>query len=315
MNANDLIECYVADVAARLPRKQRNDVAFELRALLHEELQSRADSAGRGADAAMATDFLRSFGPPDSVAARYRPTFTVIDPADGPAFVRATAIGLAIIWGLGLVSCLLQPIESGTDLLRAIGQWWGATVLPSPWWPGVLVVGFGLASWIKRRWPHTTEWKPRAADRIVGGRMALGMALAGVLVGLIAIVNPSWVLHAMFGGRAAPAAYEALTYAETFRHRQAPWLLILISTNVPLFVTVIVMGRWSPLMRRIQLALGLMTCAVMIWTVLDGPIFIAPSSDRTVKAIMVLIVAFLLISWGVKRHRSVQPKPIARLRT
>ena len=31
MNANDVIESYVTDVAEKLPRKQRNDVAFELR--------------------------------------------------------------------------------------------------------------------------------------------------------------------------------------------------------------------------------------------------------------------------------------------
>ena len=34
MNAQELIETYVTDVAVLLPRRQRNDVAFELRALL-----------------------------------------------------------------------------------------------------------------------------------------------------------------------------------------------------------------------------------------------------------------------------------------
>jgi hypothetical protein len=41
MNANDVIE---AHVAVRLPRRQRNDAAFELRALLHEELRARAEA-------------------------------------------------------------------------------------------------------------------------------------------------------------------------------------------------------------------------------------------------------------------------------
>ena len=48
MNANDVIESYVTEVAVKLPRKQRNDVAFELRALINEELQGRAEAAGRG---------------------------------------------------------------------------------------------------------------------------------------------------------------------------------------------------------------------------------------------------------------------------
>ena len=52
MNANDVIECYVTDVAMQLPRKQRNDVAFELRALLNEELEGKAEAAGRPAEGA-----------------------------------------------------------------------------------------------------------------------------------------------------------------------------------------------------------------------------------------------------------------------
>ena len=137
MNANDLIESYVTDVAVQLPRKQRNDVAFELRALLNEELQAKAEDAGRGADAAMATELLRAFGRPAEVAARYRPTLTIIDPADGRSFLRATVIGLAIIWLAGLLEVLRQPIGSGWDVLQPLGQWWSGTVIPSLWWPGV----------------------------------------------------------------------------------------------------------------------------------------------------------------------------------
>ena len=47
MNANDVIESYVTEVALQLPRKQRNDVAFELRALINEELQGKAEESGR----------------------------------------------------------------------------------------------------------------------------------------------------------------------------------------------------------------------------------------------------------------------------
>src|SRR5207344_1899034 len=103
MNANEVIESYVTDVAVQLPRKQRNDVAFELRALINEGLQDRAEAAGRALDAAMAIEFLRVFGRPTDVAARYRPTLTIIDPADGHRFLRAAVIGLMVIWCLGLL--------------------------------------------------------------------------------------------------------------------------------------------------------------------------------------------------------------------
>ncbi len=309
MNANDVIESYVTDVAVQLPRKQRNDVAFELRALLNEELQAKAETAGRGVDAAMATELLNAFGRPADVAARYRPTLTIIDPVDGHSFLRATVIGLAIIWCLGLLMRLRQPIDSGWDLLSALGQWWGTIVIPSMWWPGLLVVGFGTASWTRRRWPQTSEWKPRAGDRIHGGRVAMVMGLIGILCGLFVLIDPRWLLDVFWGGRAAPAAYEALTYTDTFLQRQALCLLVLITLNIPLLITVIVSGRWSAMMRRLELGLALVTCAVLAWTVLDGPIVMTPESDRTIKFFMVLIVAFTLISFGIKLYRSVRPTP------
>lgn len=313
MNANEVIDCYVQDVALQLPRRQRNDVAFELRALLHEELQARAEAAGRTADAAMATELARAFGRPGDVAARYLPTLTVIDPADGPRFVRATAVGLGLIWVLGLWKELRQPIASGDDLVRALTHWWGATVIASLWWPGVLVVGFGLAAWSRRRRPMTVEWQPRSADRIYGSRAGLAMAIVGILCGVGMLLDPRWLLDLFFAGKAAPAAYEALTYTAAFRDRLAPWLLLLLLLNVPIFVAVLVQGRWPAGLRRLQQGLSLVTCVAMAWIVLDGPVFVGAAGDRAFKIALVLILALTLAETVIRRLRSVRPTPDRRL--
>jgi hypothetical protein len=309
MNANEVIESYVTDVAARLPRKQRNDVAFELRLLLKEELQAKADAAGRDADGAMAIDLLRDFGRPADVAARYRPTLTIIDPADGHRFLQAAVIGLAVIWCLGLLAHLRDPIQSGWDVLSLLGQWWGGTVIPSLWWPGVLVVGFGIASWARRRWPRTAEWKPRTADSVHGGRATMALGLCGMLFGLYVIVDPRWVLDFFWRGQAAPAAYEALTYTDAFLRRQGPVLLALIALNIPLTIAVIMSGRRSAIMQRIEMGLSLLMCAATIWTIADGPIFMSPNSDQTAKIFMTLIAALALIDTGRKLYRRVKPTP------
>jgi len=309
MNATDVIEAYVTDVAVLLPRKQRNDVAYELRALLNEGLLDKAEEAGCSADAAMATEFVRAFGRPADVAARYRPTLTIIDPADGHAFLRAAVVGLLVIWGLGMVSFVRQPIASGWDFLQALGQWWGQTLIPSMWWPGVLVVGFGISSWLRRRSPRLSLWTPRAGDHIPGGRVAMVMALIGVLCGLAMLLDPRWVLDLFFSGRAAPAAYEALTYTDAFRRHQGLTLLVLLALNIPLFIAAIVTGRWSPPMQRVDLVLRLLTCGAMAWTVLDGPVFLARSSDQMIKFFMATIVVVTLIGLVIKYFRSVQPAP------
>lgn len=309
MNANELIECYVTDVAVQLPRKQRNDVAFELRALLNEELQGKAEAAGRSADAAMAMELLQAFGRPTDVAARYRPALTIIDPADGHAFLRAAVIGLVIIWSVGLLTYLRQPLGSGWDLLSALGQWWGATLIPSMWWPGVLVVGFGASAWVRRRGPQTSAWKPRRSDATYASRAGMVLGLIGIVCGLFVLIEPRWLLDVLFGGRAAPAAYEALTYTEPFVRRQAPWLLLLLVLNIPISVIVIVMGRWSAILRRIDAGLGLATCAVMTWVVMDGPVFMTPGGDKAFKFALTVIIVLMLINHGIKLHRSVRPSP------
>jgi hypothetical protein len=309
MNANDVIECFVTEVAVHLPRKQRNDVAFELRALIDEGLRDHAGAAGRDVDAAMATEFLNAFGRPTEVAARYRPTLTIIDPVDGHAFLRVSGIGLAVIWLLGLLNRLAQPSGSAGGVLGELGQWWGSTVIPSLWWPGAVVVGFACAAWARRRWPQSSRWTPRAGDRIHGGRASLSMAIIGLVCGVYTLVDPRWLLDFFWSGRAAPSAYAALTYANAFLVGQGPWLLALLLLNIPMLVGVILQGRWSPRMRRLQTGLGLVTCALIAWTIADGPIFVTPASDQAAKFAMVLIVAFTLLDLSVKQYRRVKPMP------
>jgi len=309
MTANELIEAYVADVAVQLPRKQRNDVAFELRALLQEELQAKADAAGRGADAALAMDLLQAFGRPGDVAARYRPSLIIIEPEDGYSFLRATLIGLGLIWGMGLLMHLRQPIATGPDLFRVLGHWWGNTVLPSLSWPGMLVVGFGLSSWVRRRWPQSTAWTPRSGEHMTGGRAGLVLGIVGILAGVFVLLDPHWILDFFWNGRAAPEAYAALSYTEPFLQRQAPWLLLLILSNIPIMITVIVQGRRSAAIQRLETVLALLTCLLMVWTVLDGPAFMTPVSDRTFKTLLLLLTAMSLIQLGFERYRRVRPRP------
>jgi len=309
VNAEQLIEAYVADVAAQLPRRQRNDVAFELRALLTEELGARAADGGRPADPEMAMALLRGFGRPAEVAARYRPTLTVIDPADGPAFARASFIGLAVIWIAGLLVQARTPVEGPGDFLTVLGRWWAGAVLPSFWWPGVVVAGYAAAAWARRRWPQKAEWKPRDARLDAANRNALMLAALGIVCGVVVLAEPRLLLDALFGGKASPEAYAALAYTETFRGRQAPWLFGGLLLHAVVLVPVLVRGSWSPFLRRMEDALTLALCAVMAWTVLDGPAFQAAVADRAFKLVLVVTIAYGLVDLGLRLARRVKPAP------
>ena len=309
MNVNDVIEAYVADVARKLPRRQRNDVALELRELLREGLQDRADAAGRPADVAMATEFLNAFGQPGAVAARYRPAVTIIDPADGRSFLMVSGIGLLVIWVLGLLQVFARWTGSGWDLLNALGQFWGQSLLPSLWWPGVVVVYFAIAAWIRRTSPQANAWVPQAPDRIEGGRWLLLLGIAGIALGLYVLWNPRVVLDFAWQGHAAPIAYQALSYTDHFLGRQAIPLFVLLALNIPLLLAAFVAGRWTPLLQRIESVHGLVLCAVMAWTVFDGPVMGTASSDTVARSLLAMITLFTLLTYGVRHLRRVDPAP------
>lgn len=311
MNANDVIEAYVQDVARLLPRRRRADVAFELRTLLAEELDGKAEAAGRAADAAMATELANAFGRPADVAARYQPTLVVIDPADGTVFMRLMVVGLVIIWTLGLMAAFGPVLENGEHVLNALARWWTQTVLGSLWWPGVLVVYFAFAGWMRRVAPKSAAWTPRDPQRIGGGRTTLLLGIAGIAAGVAVLADPRAWLVWVSAGQIAPVALEAFIYAEPFHSRQGPLLLALLALNIPLLLAVMVRGRWSPRLRTLQDALGLVSCVVMAWIVLDGPVLTAAVSNSIAKAAMVLSIAFAVIEFGVRRWQRVRPAPMS----
>jgi hypothetical protein len=141
------------------------------------------------------------------------------------------------------------------------------------------------------------------------------MAIVGIVCGLYTLVHPRWLLDFIWDGQAAPSAYAAFIYTDTFLESQALWLFALLLLNIPMLVGVIVQGRWSPLMRRVQTTLGLVTCAVMVWTITDGPVFVATVSDQTAKFLLALLVVFMLADLGITRYRRVRPTPGTLIRT
>jgi hypothetical protein len=147
MNTAEMLDAYVRDVVAHLPRRTRRDVALELRALLGEEIAARASAEGRAPDRAMVMSLLAGFGRPGEAARRYHERPPVIDPTDTHHFV---------IWGVGgavalaVLSAANAPGAAEKDLFLR--------------WLGVLVIVFAAMGWWRRhRRPGVLGWKPKRA--------------------------------------------------------------------------------------------------------------------------------------------------------
>ncbi|HRF83237.1 MAG TPA: hypothetical protein PLO34_02250 [Pseudoxanthomonas sp.] len=143
MNVDEIIESWVRDVVACLPRGRRADVAFELHALLQEDLAARAEAAGRAPDKAMALALLKDFGRPAAMAQLYHAR---------PALVAAADTHHFLIWALGGAVVLVTHTVLGhpdTDVGGLFLQWLG-----------LLLLCFAAIDWMRRRRPHALHWTP-----------------------------------------------------------------------------------------------------------------------------------------------------------
>ena len=176
-------------------------------------------------------------------------------------------------------------------------------------WLGLLVVGFAVAAWARRRRPDA-GWKPRPmpTDRI--SRPGRAAAIVFFVLGMLVLINPAWLIRAVSGGRAAPAAYQAFAYDEGFLRLRGPVVLGLMIAGLILLAILLCQGRWRPWIRQADMAHSLVVCIVLTWAVAAGPIFKATPTDRAVKGAASLIILVTLIDLAVRTRR--QPRPASR---
>lgn len=296
MTADELIDSYVAEVVTLLPRRQRRDVAQELRALLAEEVDAAA--GGRASREQAARELLAGFGRPADVAVRYGSPVSLIDPADTRRFLTLAGAGAVLIPSGAVLDELIKPVGAARDLGQAVDAAW-PTVFA---WLGLLAVGFGVVAWARRRRP-ATGWQPRPVptDRI--NRFGRAAALAFFTLSTLVLISPEWLLRQLTGGRAAPAAYQAFAYDDGFLRLRGPVVLATMVVGLVIHGALVWYGRWRPWIRRADMAHGLVVCAVLTWVVGAGSIFAAVPTDQAVKGAVALIVLITLIDLAARTRR------------
>ncbi len=298
MSPEDILEAYVNDVAKRLPRGKRDDVALELRALLREELQDRVESAGRPADEAMALELARGFGAPEDVAERYRtPGFVVIAPTQTNAFAALAFTGVAVQWLMSIPQVV--SLEPGR-VLTTLGAWWLSYGLGALWWPGFMVIAAIIGGWIRHVWPPgANTWRPRAADTDAINRPLWALGAAGAALGFTALFGAFWVIESL-----APAALrDAFQFNPDFLPLGGALAALLWGAGAVVFAMVYNEGRWRSLTRRLSLASNLAWVALLTWFIAGPQIFRDPGANEVADGALALVVFFLLIDIGVTLHR------------
>lgn len=302
MDAEEILDAYVHDVARELPPRKRDDVAFELRGLLSEELQGTAEAAGRAPDPAMAMDLLRAYGRPADVAARYHVPFTIIEPADTRRFVLAALTGAAAI----VVYEALAPIEgqlvlggSQRDEVAFLG------------WLGVLVIGFAVKNLVTRRWPDMSAWKPRPfVDPDRAGRIPNVLMALVAVAALVLYVAPVSVLAILPAGLVDPGAF---VYTDDFRSPlRMPWVVVILAAFAVLHLGVATRGRWQRGTRWADILLAFSVAVQLGWHVRYGNIFTSTETEVSIRPVVWLAATLALLYAGLQIYREwtrVRPGP------
>lgn len=288
MHASEVIETYIDDTVRLLPRRQRDDVATELRSLLNEELHARAQGSGRPLDESLALSLVRDYGHPNEVAARYQPPWAIIDPADSTSFMRAAIIGAGALVLLGAISKRLPSLPGTADNLIQIG-----TLV----WLGILVVAFGAKNWIRRRWPATVLWEPRDRDR--ANRVGTAVVVPIATFFIVLFGAPTWVVDQISSGRfdTSWAAYTA-----DFQRLRLPFFIGLMVGLLALLSLVAIQGRWRRLIRRINIGLNMVLACLILSFAVDGNIFQSSLVDQIARNVLALVAVIYVPSVGVQLY-------------
>ncbi len=228
MNTHEIIESYVRDVAKYLPRAKRNDVAFELRTLLGDEVAAKAQAAGRAPDQAMVMELLRGFGRPPEVAARYHQRGALIDSADTHHFLIWALSGAVT---LSLLSALSPSAErdNGGEFLK---------------WVGALAIVFAVRGWWRRSSAKAMAWKPKRGQDWMPRGLALLSLVATAIFPFFVYAAPQMFVETMFFGRVVS---DGVVLTESFaRSPERMAGIVMLGMLVVMYGAVLVQGRYAP---------------------------------------------------------------------
>ncbi len=306
----DMIERYVAEVGRHLPRQQRVDVQTELRSLLQDMVEDRAQTKVDKADEEVVTAVLLEMGHPEKVAASYqsRPQY-LIGPQLFPIFKIVVTVVAVVLTAVTLFGVVLSAWNSDAFLTDVTGS----IVRAIPDVIGALFSAFGsiaiVFAILERIIPESEltmdeeeEWDPHKLPAVDNGReMKRGELIAGIVFGVIFLLLlnafPQWagiiVMH-------DEQLMTVPLFSANFYANLLPWvnLLLLVSIGIDIYK---LRFRWQTRTTLLlDIGVNLFTAVVVYILIVNGPVFgenaaLAQTTDFPAEGLAVLAQIFDLL--------------------
>ena len=158
----DLLDRYLAAVAALLPKAQREDIVAELRDILLNQMEEKEAQLGRPLSAKEREAVLKAFGHPIAVAGRFGATRALIGPELYPFYIFGVKVLLVVAAIVSAISAVTTTVTDPGDAASALATFMSGFISSGLTMIGVATV-LGVA--FERGWlPRTgfADW--RVAD-------------------------------------------------------------------------------------------------------------------------------------------------------
>ncbi len=279
----DLIERYVQEVGRHLPRKQRTDVEAELRSLLQDMVEDRAQTKVEKADEAIIVEVLKEFGHPKKVAASYQPQAQyLVGPQLFPYFKMAVTTATAVL-GIIMLAGVTLSVRNSDAFLR---DWISVIIRAIPDFIGVAISTFAIIvvifAVLERTLPEDTfdekeeeTWQPQdlpavgKGKDVVRGGLVQGVAFSVIFLVLLNVF-PEWA-GIIYGNDELVIAVPLLS--ANFYANLLPWVNLWLLVSIAVDVYKLRLGRQTRRVMALDLGVTLLTAVIIVILMTNEPIF------------------------------------------
>lgn len=308
---SDLIDRYLAAVAALLPKSSRQDIVAELRDLVMNRVEEREERLGRPLDKADTEALLREIGHPIAVAGRYGQSRALIGPEIFPFWWFAVKVLLAIAAVAAVVPAVVVVIAGhgegqriggilGDFIPSALSLIGAATVVAAAIERGWIKIG-DLAQWKASELPHVPQGQSWSQGKggFAKSRFEGVFELAAVALFI------AWWTHALPfpTGRSHGDEVMAITFNPIFQALYWP-ILALALVQVASSLILVIKPGWVRGRAGAELvcALGGLALSAVLWSAQPLVSFVARDAShgdfaelqRTVDLGMVVVMVVII---------------------
>ena len=220
----DLLDRYLAAVAALLPKDQRQDIVAELRDILLNQIEEKEAELGRPLKPAEVEALLKAFGHPIAVAGRFGAPRSLIGPELYPFYEFAVKALLLLAAVVTLIPILLGVAAGHIDPTQLVGRLLSGFISSGLTLIGVATV---IAAAIERGWiklDKSADWKVADLPRL--DRLGLNLGLVLGLDGARRPASGEGLLLKIRFGAAFELAATLLFIAWWTRMVPPPWVAV-----------------------------------------------------------------------------------------